>query len=598
MRVETSTGEVEQDVPSAITRLRLPDGATDRIRVTVLAVEAEPPAGGMVAVPELTLPGVVALRSLEVPPAPSTGTASWLVGREPARRTCTADPGGSGPAVCGRDLAEATEDTSVPVVRTLEVERTGSRDVVGTARYLGWPDVDAGLAQVGVIAGGSSTWVPHPSVAASAALDGDPRTGWRAAPEDPRPTLTAVYSAPRTVDRLVLDLGAGPTPTEVDVGDGLRHEVVPVGPGGLVRFTPFESATVQVAVLGLSDPDAPSGAARPLTVSELRVPAFDDLLSPRSPDEPVELPCGRGPVVTVDGTDHQSAVRTTVGTLRSDGDVHFEVCGSVRLPEGRRLLRAQDALGLEVTSVLVGSVPAAVPATRPVEVSGTTDRWGAARYVVEVGSGRAVVLAATFNAGDGWRARTVDGELEPVVVDGWRQGFLLPSGSATRVEIYHSSAAAYRVALGVGAAGLALLVVLLLVPDRGRRAAARPVLTGRGRSVALGAMVAVPAVLLAGPVAGAGVWLVALVVARLVPRDVVGGRALPPLVLGAGWLLLAVVGAPAGTDLHRLLDLLALAVVSAAGLAGARPAGALTSPAGGGPPEPRRHRRRRRPSIG
>jgi arabinofuranan 3-O-arabinosyltransferase len=79
-----------------------------------------------------------------------------------------------------------------------------------------------------------------------------------------------------------------------------------------------------------------------------------------------------------------------------------------------------------------------------------------------VAPGSAAILATTENFSDGWNARLNGKKLSPVRLDGWRQGWMLPSGAGGAVRLTFEPGATYRVALivGLGAvvavAGLAL----------------------------------------------------------------------------------------------------------------------------------------------
>jgi arabinofuranan 3-O-arabinosyltransferase len=109
---------------------------------------------------------------------------------------------------------------------------------------------------------------------------------------------------------------------------------------------------------------------------------------------------------------------------------------------------------------------------------------------VTVAAGPASILRVAENVNDGWRA-TLDGEpLEPVVVDGWQQGYRVPAGRGGDVVLEFAPDTWYRGAL---LAGLALGVLLLALaavslrrePREGRGGS--PDLTSPGRAVGLGA---------------------------------------------------------------------------------------------------------------
>ena len=67
-----------------------------------------------------------------------------------------------------------------------------------------------------------------------------------------------------------------------------------------------------------------------------------------------------------------------------------------------------------------------------------------------------------FNAG--WQARLDGRPLSAVRLDGWKQAWLLPAGTAGTVTLTYLPDALYRDALGGGLGGLALIVLVALWP--------------------------------------------------------------------------------------------------------------------------------------
>ena len=120
-----------------------------------------------------------------------------------------------------------------------------------------------------------------------------------------------------------------------------------------------------------------------------------------------------------------------------------------------------------------------------------------------------LVLAQNFN--DGWSA-TLDGSpLAAQRVDGWQQGWRLPAGGAAKVTIAYLPERGYAGGLLVGAVGVAVVLLVLVLPaGRGRRAARPPLVAAPAGWIDL-ALAVVGVGLLTGWV-GAGVTLAALLV--------------------------------------------------------------------------------------
>jgi arabinofuranan 3-O-arabinosyltransferase len=138
--------------------------------------------------------------------------------------------------------------------------------------------------------------------------------------------------------------------------------------------------------------------------------------------------------------------------------------------------------------------------------------WEGARRVVSVTAGPAAVLGIAENVNPGWQA-TLDGAaLEPMVLDGWQQGYRIPAGAAGDVVIQFAPDPWYRGALLAGLASAVLLVGLAVVGRRQDPGAVPVDLTSPTRGLRLGAALVVGLVaLVGGGVPLAGGWAVGLV---------------------------------------------------------------------------------------
>jgi arabinofuranan 3-O-arabinosyltransferase len=185
----------------------------------------------------------------------------------------------------------------------------------------------------------------------------------------------------------------------------------------------------------------------------------------------VDVPCGEGPVVEIDGEPRATSVHTTLGGLRRLQPVELGLCadgastGQLGAGEHRFAALSSDAFtAVSATLVRADVSDEAVTGGRTaVEAS----RWDAEHRAVQVRArSEATLLVVPENFNPGWVA-TLDGSrLEAQTVDGWQQGYVLPAGRAGEVRLDFGPGTTYRAALLVGAAGVVLLAVLLLVPAR------------------------------------------------------------------------------------------------------------------------------------
>jgi arabinofuranan 3-O-arabinosyltransferase len=143
------------------------------------------------------------------------------------------------------------------------------------------------------------------------------------------------------------------------------------------------------------------------------------------------------------------------------------------------------------------------------------------RHVLEVGPGEEAILSTPQSFNGGWSARVDGEELEPVQVDGWAQGWVLPEDTSGEVVLTFEPQRGYLVTL-VG--GLVLLGLVLLcaawVAVRTRlgpplpeaREPARPL--SRRWGVAVRGLAVVTAYVVGGPVVAGGALLGVLLARR------------------------------------------------------------------------------------
>jgi arabinofuranan 3-O-arabinosyltransferase len=177
------------------------------------------------------------------------------------------------------------------------------------------------------------------------------------------------------------------------------------------------------------------------------------------------LACGQGPALTVDGRAYRTSVSGTLGELSGYQPLPVRVCapgGSLSLGAGRHTVTAAAPGTFAVTDLSLASVTpgqagaAATGASRAV----TVRSWQPDQRQVSVGAGAASYLVMHGNFNSGWNAVLNGHALEPVRLDGWQQGFIVPAGPGGTVTLTFRPVATYHLVL---AASLAVAVILLAI---------------------------------------------------------------------------------------------------------------------------------------
>ncbi|SDU75204.1 alpha-(1-_3)-arabinofuranosyltransferase [Jiangella alkaliphila] len=494
--VQTDTGILESDLQpdGGAQVLAVPSGETTTLRVTVVGVGEGTVSG--VGIRELAVPDLTVTRTLEVPPvtpadlggsgsgepAPATLVFAVADGR---RGECVATTSGdTRVARCARQLARPGEENR-DLRRSAELAAAAEYEAELTARprpgrsleELIAPDPDA------IVATASSRAVTDPLGRPQAAVDHDPGTGWVAAPDDEAPALTLSWGPRRTVEGLRLEVqpwlsASRPSMVEVRAGDA-RFQAGVADDGTVtfpepVRTDELTIEIVEVAEVEDRDPSFGLRSVLPAGVSEVEVLGADDLRLPVDESREVTIACGDGPPLTIDGSVVTTRIETTVGDLLRGRRLDVLPCGDgarpVPLDEGAHDVVVRSTGAVRPESVALRPVDEAPEPPPSLDV--TVQTWGAAsREVVVPARDEPAVLTVTENLNTGWSA-TLNGQtLEPVRLDGWAQGFVLPVGQAGVVRLTYGPDQPYRWAL---LAGLGAVLVVGVLAWRGTKVPAAP----------------------------------------------------------------------------------------------------------------------------
>ena len=558
--VTTDAGRVVATLaPTAPTRVRLPPGATASIEIEIEDTTRGAPRRSATGLAEVRVEGVAPLEVVSTPatdrPATTVVLGSGLSGKD----GCSAPTRESDLVSCfGGELVDP--ESTGTMVRDVSGVAAGSATLAGTLAVDPLRPPPSLLDVPGVTVSASSLRSYAPSSLPVSVVDGDPRTAWSPAGDDETPSLTVELDEPTTVSGLRLQTRREWAEKEspavlVDV-DGV--EVTRrLQAGGVLSIPPTTGRTLTLTFTPVPGRGKPGPAALELEELELLGTPF------RAAPVRVEAPCGDGPRLVIDGTEVPTSASADRGALFGLSQITWRACDSVEvadLPHHRVVL--EPWRGMSPRSLVLSHTDAQPDVPQPSGVDLRRRGPTEVRGTLEPGAAGVLVMAENANAG--WTATLAGTRLAPQTLDGRRQGFVVPEGSAGELVIRFAPDGPYRAGLAAGAV-LALLVLLAaLLPDRGAGPSSshRP---GGARTAVTAVVLVAAGVLVAGP-AGGAVAVVAVGLVRLVraPR---WAWAAAVLGLGVGAAVVQAVVAPGALGSSVVEGGVRVLVLAALGLA-------------------------------
>jgi len=485
-RLTTDRGSADYDVtPGAQGVYPAPEGLTTTVRVTVLSVTGGR-NNGNVGIHELGLPGLSTSRALRVPvdqDAASTPPGYVFTRGHYARGSCYPAPNEGGAVRCDPTLARTGEEAHGldRLFRTPQPARYGLT-VTAVPRPGALPPLEPALLEAG-----ASSWLTgDPRVGPLAAIDGDPTTAWLADVGDTAPTLRLNWPDQRTLDRITVrfpgrPVGSRPTRLELRTPNGVRG--VDLRADGSATFDPITTASVEIVIMGFDRRvlDRRTGSQATPGFAEVDLPALAGLRPNIPVDEPLVVPCGKGPVVELDGVRFKTSVTGTLADFNSQRPLPVTICDlfaadALDLPAGEHRLHSEpsDAFLIQDAVLRPQTGEAGGDPAGPRQRATTVERWHATSRSIRVESGPESLLVIAENANSGWRATLGGRTLRATRIDGWQQAWVLPEGAGGVVHLEFTPDQPYRRGLAIGAGAALLVVLLALVPPLWRPR--RPVL--------------------------------------------------------------------------------------------------------------------------
>ncbi|MET0524776.1 MAG: alpha-(1-_3)-arabinofuranosyltransferase family protein [Nocardioides sp.] len=437
--------DVEADQDTGETVVDLDGIRADTLRIEVLAVGDE---DAQVGLAEVLIDGVTPSRTLVVPPNRLADRPDYVFGAVPEARACVTTLLGPD---CDLSRQRASEEAT-GIDRTFVVPHTRIWKAFGLAIARSRPGtLELLRPQPGVQVTGSSWLAEDPTVSPRMVHDRDPATSWIADPRDPEPLLTVELPERRRLHRIDVTPPAdiADVPTRAVIEANGEERVVDLEGDG--RFEPLEARNFTITF------SRPGDDVFTLGIGDLQLRSAR-LKVPLNGAGRTGAICGFGPPLVVDGIEVPTRVEGRIGAVAAAGQLAVRPCGPrIRLAAGQHRLELRSTEQFQpvaLTLAAVGPHPS-VSRSRLLRVVDSEDT----RHVLDVGPGQEAILSMPQNFNEGWTARVDGDELEPIQVDGWAQGWVLPEDTSGEVVLDFQPQRGYLVTL---VAGLVLLGLVLL----------------------------------------------------------------------------------------------------------------------------------------
>ncbi|MEU8955420.1 alpha-(1-_3)-arabinofuranosyltransferase [Streptomyces sp. NPDC048518] len=468
VRVETEHGSTTSNLqPNGMPqRIKAHPGATKWIKITILDTQEARPGLTGAGFSEISIPDVTVTRLLKLPTDADKSTDARSTTYSMHRST---DPSALSPVNVESGLHRRFTTTG-----------DGAYRFKASAVAVPGAELDDLLYKVApeqerqIIATADSTAQLGSGLSPRNLTDGDLTTAWIAGSAD-RPVIHLKWPDKQPVGEIVLPAAGGlstrPEKIEISSPDGAA--TAGVDENGNARFTPITTDRMDITItetapLTVHNPVADADLRLPVGLTEVYVPALDQYRTPRpDADERFSLPCGQGPIMSVDGELYGTSAKGKIRDLTERRPVDITLCqrgekdSEIQLGAGAHSLETGDAGPLAVTdaSLTLGTPDAVDTPSRDLKV----EDWLGDRREVSVGAGAASYLTTYENVNDGWKA-TLDGkELTSVRLDGWQQGWLVPKGAGGTVELSYEPSQLYEIGLILAVVALLALVAMVVL---------------------------------------------------------------------------------------------------------------------------------------
>ncbi len=304
-------------------------------------------------------------------------------------------------------------------------------------------------------------------------IDKNPKNLWVYGVKRPGtlPIVELAWTGEREISGFRLGLDPDFTPLkEVIIKSEDQKLRAKVSTDGSVVFPTLIGEKLEIALVPKAQSSQQLSSVIGLT--GIDIPAITDLY-PESVDlnKTITVNCVSGPTLFIDNNQIKFSGTSTLGKFVNQSSIALSPCSenSITLSQGINKIDTDSGKNLiKLDQIVLGSPPLLSAETTPSRRI-SIKKWGDVDRSVTIEAGKENILVVNEIFNKGWAATYHGHELNPIQIDGWRQGFYVPSGSAGKVALSFTPNSAYQIGTIIGLILLIGLFVLAMWPDRKKR---------------------------------------------------------------------------------------------------------------------------------
>lgn len=239
---------------------------------------------------------------------------------------------------------------------------------------------------------------------------------------------------------------------------------------GSVVFPPLIGDKLEIALVPKTQSSQQLDSI--IGLNGIDIPAVADLY-PESVDmsKTITVNCDSGPTLFIDKNQIKFSAIATLDKFANQSSVALSPCGenSVTLFKGVNKIDTNKSKNFIAFDQIILGSPPLLPAETTPSRRIVIKKWGDTDRVLKIAEGRENILVVNEIFNEGWTATYRDHEISSVQIDGWRQGFRIPSGSTGKITLSFAPNRPYQIGIVIGIAFLILLFALAVWPDRQKK---------------------------------------------------------------------------------------------------------------------------------